>query len=109
MDLSDVKVRLRLVIEYINIGNLEQAEKHLYEIKKNRFAKISYVANMAQVALKSGDPNKMKEVAAEGLKQMSKQAWILCDGAEMFIQSDELGEQRNASRSSNRRKFRRLL
>jgi len=34
MDLSDVKVRLRLVIEYINIGNLEQAEKHLYEIKK---------------------------------------------------------------------------
>jgi pentatricopeptide repeat protein len=90
MDLSDVNVRLRLAIEFINAGNFEQAEMHLSEIKKSEPQNQLLWQSWAQLALKSGSTEKMRQTADAGLKELAEQKWDFIPlAAELFIRSGD--------------------
>jgi tetratricopeptide (TPR) repeat protein len=106
MDLSDMKTRLRLAMEYISLGKLEQAETHLSIIKKSEPQNLAMWQSWAQLALKSGSFEKMRNIAESGLKELSYQSVDFMPlAAELFIQSDNLGRAEECIKEMNQKEI----
>lgn len=92
-DLSDTDVHLNLVGGLINAGQIEQAREHLEALKTQAPTEPRVWQGWADLALRSGSPEEMHQVAAAGLDALASQPWDFMPTAiELFIRSDHLDE-----------------
>jgi len=89
-DLSDPTILLRLAREFINVGVLDQAEKHLATAQKLDSKNLALWQTWAMLALAEKNKTKMSQVAENGLKALTYQRFDFIPTAiELFIQSDQ--------------------
>lgn len=89
-DLSEPAILLRLAREFINAGDLEQAEKYLATVQKQDPKNLVLWQMQATLALAGNDKTKMLQVAEDGLKALAYLQWDFMPTAiELFIQSDQ--------------------
>jgi len=90
-DLSDSVVRLRLAREFISLGALDRAERHLEEVQASIPEDQRLWQTMAQLTMMLKSQEKMLTTAENGLKALSSQPWDFMPlAAELFIHSGEL-------------------
>ena len=91
LDLSDPDVRLRLAVEFMNVGFLDKAEEHLAAVQAAKPKDQMLWQTWAQLALKSESQEKMLNIAETGLKELSSQPWdFMPTATELFIRGGQL-------------------
>ncbi|MDH7599802.1 MAG: tetratricopeptide repeat protein [Sedimentisphaerales bacterium] len=91
MDLSDVQVRLRLAMQLIQAGLIEQARGHLEQAVKTNPQELGVWQLWAEVALRSGDIKMMAQVAEDGLANLKARSIdFMPQAAELFIHAGQL-------------------
>lgn len=87
-DLSDPKLRLRLASGFINAQLLDKAEEHLNVVKETTPDDQTLWQTWVLLALRSGDREKMLQVAETGLKELGSEPWDFMPAAvELFVLS----------------------
>ncbi len=90
LDLSDPNVELRLAGEFISVNNLDKAEKHLKAVQSTSPTNQELWNKWTELALKSKLPEKMLEVAENGLRELASQPWdFMPIATELFIRSGQ--------------------
>ncbi len=106
LDLSDIQVRLFLAMGFIDSGNLEQAEKHLIAVKQSEPQNPLLWQSWARLALKSKSVDKMRQVAEEGLKELSDYPWdFMLLAAELYIRTDDLADAEECIKQMNQKEI----
>lgn len=95
-DLSDWLAELRLAEEFIKVGALDKAQKHLAAVQAANPANPVLWHNWAVLALKSKSKEQMLKTAEDGLKQLACQPWDFMPlAAELFILSGEFEQAKH--------------
>jgi len=90
LDLSDPATRLRLAVEFVNAQAFDKAENQLKAVRELEPANQMLWRTWAQLALKSQSPEQMRQVAEDGLKELSSQPWdFIQAAAELFIRAGQ--------------------
>lgn len=90
-DLSDPLTRLQLASELINANAFDSAEKHLIAAREVDPANQILWQIWTQLAIHSNSKAVIREVADNGLKELSSQPWdFLPVAAGLYIRCDEL-------------------
>jgi tetratricopeptide (TPR) repeat protein len=105
-ELSKPEVCLRLASEYINLNLLDKAEKIFAKVREIAPEDQGLWQLSAQAALMSKSPEKMKETAQAGLKELSSQPWDFMPlAAELFIRSGEFEKASDYISQLNQKNF----
>ncbi|MCK4960618.1 MAG: tetratricopeptide repeat protein [Planctomycetes bacterium] len=90
-DLSDPLIRLRFASELINANAFDSAEEHLVAVREVDPANQILWQIWAQLAIHLNSNDVIREVADNGLKELSSQPWdFLPVAAGLYIRCDEL-------------------
>ena len=91
MDINDIQVRLRLVRQLLQMGQLDRAKAHLEQATKVYPDEPGVWQVWAEIAARSGDPNLMADVAQKGLDHLKARQWdFMPQAAELFTQAGQL-------------------
>ena len=94
-EILETSSRLRLAESLINAGEVDKAESHLEQVRSVDSDNQSMWSIWSQVAIASGSTQKMRKIADEGLKALSKQPWdFLPRAAELLIRAGEIDRAR---------------